>query len=77
MGEMRGTYRVWVGKLEGKRPLETPRCRWEDNSEWISKSVLGGMDWIDLALDRDRWRAIVNEVINLRFAQNAGNFLTN
>jgi hypothetical protein len=49
MGEIKGAYRVLVGKPEGKRPLERPRCRWENNNEWISKSGLGGIDWIDLA----------------------------
>ena len=65
-GGMRGVYRVLVGKTERKRPLGRPTCRWQDNNEWISKIGLGDMDWIDLAQDKDRWRALVNEVINLR-----------
>jgi hypothetical protein len=56
-----------VGKPEGKRPLGRPRCRWQDNVKMILQEVgCGGMDWIDLAQDRDRWRALVNAVMNLR-----------
>jgi hypothetical protein len=56
-----------VGKLEGKRPLGIPRCRWEDNIEMNLQEVgCGGMVRIGLAQDRDRWRAVVNAVINLR-----------
>jgi len=65
---MRGAYRVLVGKPEEKRPLGTRSSMWEENNEWISKSGLGGMDWTDLAQVRDRWWALVNEVINLRVA---------
>jgi hypothetical protein len=55
------------GKPEGKRPLGRPRRRWEDNIQmYILKVGCGGMDWIDLAQNRDRWRALVNEVKNLR-----------
>jgi hypothetical protein len=60
MGERRGAYRALVGKPEGRRPLGRPRRRWEDNI------TMGGMDWINLAQDRDRWRALVNAVMNLR-----------
>ena len=62
MGERRGVYRVLVGKPEGKRPLGRPRHRWEDNV----KMGCAGMDWIELAQDRDRWRTLVNAVKNLR-----------
>jgi hypothetical protein len=56
-----------VGKLEGKRPLERPRHRWEDNIRMDLQEVgCGCMDWIGLAQDRDKWRAIVNAVMNLR-----------
>jgi hypothetical protein len=58
-------YRVWVGKTEGKRPLGRLRCRWEDNNKINLQEVgCGGMDWIGLAQDRDRWLAIVNVVMN-------------
>jgi len=67
MGERRGVYRVLVGKPEGKRPLGRPRRRWEDNIKVDLEEVgCGGMDWIELAQDRDRWRALVNVVMNLR-----------
>jgi len=67
MGEGRGVYRVLVGEPEGKRPLVRPRRRWEDNIKMDLKEVgCGGMDWIELAKDRDRWRALVNAVMNLR-----------
>jgi hypothetical protein len=67
MGEGRGVYRVLVGKPKGNRPLGRPRCRWEDNIKMDLQEVRGGdMDRIGLALDRDRWRALVNAVMNLR-----------
>jgi hypothetical protein len=63
----RGVYRVLVGKPEGKRPLGRPRCRWEDNIRIDLQEVgCGGMDWIRLAQDRDRWWSLVNEVMNVR-----------
>ena len=66
-----------VGKPEGKRPLGKPRLRWEDNSTLDLQEVgCGGMDWIELAQDRDRWWALVNAVMNLRVLYNAGNFLS-
>jgi len=67
MGERRGVYRVLVGKPEGKRQLGRPRRRWEDNIK-IDLQAVGyeGMDWVQLAQDRDRWRAFVNAVMNLR-----------
>jgi len=67
MGEGRGVYRVLVGKSEGKRPLGRPRPRWEDNIKMDLQEVgFRGMDWIKLAQDRDRWRALVNAVMNPR-----------
>jgi len=67
MGERRGVYRVSVGKPEGKIPLGRPRRRWEDNIKTDLQEVgTGGMDWIELAWDRDRWRALVIAVRNLR-----------
>jgi hypothetical protein len=67
MGERRGVYRILVGKLEGKRPPGRPRRRWEDNIKMgLQQVVLGGMDWNELAQDRDRWGAVVNVVMNLR-----------
>jgi len=63
----RGVYRILVGKPEGKRPLRRPRRRWEDNIKMDHQEVgCGGMDWIELAQDRDRWQALVNAVMNLR-----------
>jgi hypothetical protein len=64
MGEGRGGYRVLVGKPEGKRPLGRPRCRWEDIKVDLQEVIYGDMDWIELAHDRFRWRALVNVVIN-------------
>jgi hypothetical protein len=61
MGHKRGTYRVLVGRSEGKRQLGRPGHRWEDNIKFDLQEVgWGGMDWIDLAEDRDRWCAFVN-----------------
>jgi hypothetical protein len=66
-GEGRGVYRVSVGKPEGKRPLGRPRRRWEDNVKADLQVVeCGGLDWIELAKDRDRRWEIVNAVMNLR-----------
>ena len=67
MGEGRGVHRVLVGKPEGKRPLERPRRRWEDNIKMELQEVGGGCgDWMYLAQDRERWRALVSKVRNLR-----------
>jgi len=63
MGERRGVHRVLVGKPEGKRPLGRPRRRWEDNIKMDLREVGRGGDWMELAQDRDRWRALVNTVI--------------
>jgi len=73
-GESNGVYR---GKPEGKSQFGRPRRRWEDDINMDFREVgCGGMDWIDLAQDSDRWRALVNAVMNIWVAQNAGNFLT-
>ena len=67
MGEDRGVYRVLVGKPEGRRPLERPRCRWEDNIKMDLQEVGRGRgDWMELAQDRDRWRALVGTVRDFR-----------
>jgi len=67
MGERRGVYRVLVGKPERKRPLGRPRRRWEDTIKMALQEVgSGGVDWIALAQDRDRWREVVNAVMNFR-----------
>jgi hypothetical protein len=67
MGEKRNVYRLLVGKSEGWRPLGRPRCRWIDNIKIdILEIGLGVVDWIGLAQDRYRWRALVNSVMNLR-----------
>jgi hypothetical protein len=76
MGERRGTYSVSVWKHEEKRPLGRPRFMWEDNIKMDLQKVGWGVDWIDLAQDRDRWRALVNAAMNLKVPQNEGNFLT-
>ena len=66
MGARRGAYRVLVGKPEGKRTLGRPRHRWEDNIKMYLEEVgWKGMEWIDLAQDRDRWQAPVNAVMKL------------
>jgi hypothetical protein len=66
-GEKRNAYRILVGKPEGKRPLGRPRRRWVDNIKTDLREIgWDGMDWIDLAQDRDQWRALVNTVMNIR-----------
>ena len=73
MGEGRGVHRVLVGKPEGKRPLGRPRRRWEDNMK-MDLQELGGdcEDWMELAQDRDKWRALVGTVMNLRVPKMRG-----
>jgi hypothetical protein len=67
MGERKGAYRALVGKPEGRRPLGRPRRRWEDNIKMdLREDGWEGMDWINLGQDRDRWRALVNAVMNFR-----------
>jgi hypothetical protein len=66
-GERRGVYRILVGKPEGKRPLGRHKHRWEDNIKMDLQEVRSGfVDWIELAQDRDRWRALVGTVRNCR-----------
>jgi len=68
MGERRGVYTVLMGKPEGKKPLGRPRRRWEDNIKMDVQEVgCRGMDWIELAQDRNRWRALVYAVMNFWF----------
>jgi hypothetical protein len=67
MGDVRCAYSILVGKPEGRRPLGRPRRRWEDNIKMDLREIgFGDVDCIDLAQDRDRWRALVNTVMNLR-----------
>ena len=84
MGGVRSTCRGeerciqgFGGETCGKRPLGRPRRRWEDNIKIDLQEVRrGGMDWIAVVQGRDRWRSLVNAVMNLRVPQNAGNFVT-
>jgi hypothetical protein len=67
VGEGRGAYRIFVWRTEGRRPIGRPRRTWEDNIKMdLQKVRWGGMDWIDMAQDRDRWRAFVSAVMELR-----------
>ena len=78
MAERRVIYIVLVGKPKVNRPLGIPRHGWENNIKMDLQEVgYGSMDWIELTLDRDRWRALVNAVMNLRVPLYVGKFLTN
>jgi hypothetical protein len=67
VGEKRNAYRILVGKLEGRRPLGRHRRRWADNIKIdLRETGLDGVDWVDLAQNRDQWRAFMNTVMNLR-----------
>jgi hypothetical protein len=73
MGEKRNAYKLLVGKPERRRPLGRPRRRWLDNIRMdLGEVGWGDVDWIGLAQDRDRWRALVNSVLNIPVPQNAG-----
>jgi hypothetical protein len=73
MGEKRNAYRLLAGKPEGKRPLGRQRRRWVDNIRMdLGEVRWGDVDWIGLAKDSNRWRALVNSVLNLRVLRNAG-----
>jgi hypothetical protein len=70
-------YKILVGKPEGKRPLGRPRRRWVDNIKMSLREIgWGGVDCLDLAQDRDPWRALVNTVMNLLVPQNIGKFFS-
>jgi hypothetical protein len=77
MGDVRGAHNILVGRPEGRRPLGRPRRRCEDNIKMDLREIgLGDVDWIHWVQDRDRWRALVKTVMNLRVPLKAGNFLT-
>jgi hypothetical protein len=76
-GEKRNAYRILLGNPEGKRPLGRPSSRWADNIKMDLRELgWGDMDWIDLAQNRDQWRALVNTVMNLRAPLSVGKFLS-
>jgi hypothetical protein len=66
LGEKANAYRILLGKLQGKRPIGRPRCKWEDNIKTDIGEIKCGMDYIHLAQDRDQWRAPVNTAKNDR-----------
>jgi hypothetical protein len=74
---VKGAYKILVGKPGGKRPLGRARRRWVSNIKMDLREIgWDGMDWVDLAQDRDQWMALVNTVMNLRVPYNTGNFLS-
>jgi hypothetical protein len=76
MGEKRNAYRIFVGQTEGKRLLGRPRRRWVDNIKIDLRDIgWDGVDWIDIAQDRDQWKDLVIKVLNLRVPLNARKFL--
>jgi hypothetical protein len=76
MGEMKNAYKILVGNPEVKRPLGRPRRRWEDIIKmYLGEIGLEGVDWMNVAQDRDQWRDLVNMVMNLLVPRKAGNFL--
>jgi hypothetical protein len=77
IGEKRNAYRILVGKPEGMRQLGRRRRRWVDNIKMDLREIgWDGVDWIDMAQDRDQWRDLMDTVLNLRVPQNAGKFLS-
>jgi hypothetical protein len=72
MCETKKAYRLLAGKPQGKRPLGRPRRMWVDNIKDLGETGWDGVDWIGLPQDGDKWRALVNAVMNLRFPYNAG-----
>jgi hypothetical protein len=74
--ERRGAYRVVVRRPERKRPLDRPMHKCEGNTKMEHQEVRWGVEWTDVAQDRDRWQALVKAVMNLRVPYDAGNFLT-
>jgi hypothetical protein len=77
MGEKRNTYRIWVGKLEGKRPLGRPRRRWVHNIKiYLREIAWNFMDWIDLVQDKDQWRPLFSTIMNLKVPYNIRKFLS-
>jgi hypothetical protein len=78
MGAKRDACWILMGNPEGKRPLRKLRCRWVDNTKMNLREIgWGDVDWIDLAQDRDQWRAPVNTLMNIWVPYNAGKFLSN
>jgi hypothetical protein len=76
-GEKRIANRILMEESEGKRPLGKPRCRWVDNIKMYLREIgWGDVNWVDVAQNRDQWRALVNTVMNLQVRQNAGKFLS-